>query len=197
VRARCYGGCATVRARACASACDGRSYQSPSRPGCSRSRCSRFTFLGKEFLPELDEGDIWLRVKFPIGISLEDANPYVHDIRKRLLTFPEVARGGLPARGAGRRHRHQWPRHRRVLHRAQPRGEWRVRDKSALVEAMTARLENIRGITTNFSQPIKDNVDEARAGVKGEMAIKLYGRDVFELERIGDRSPTCFATSAA
>jgi len=49
-----------------------------------------FTFLGKEFLPELDEGDIWLRVKFPIGISLEDANPYVHDIRKRLLTFPEV-----------------------------------------------------------------------------------------------------------
>src|SRR5207247_10524781 len=41
------------------------------------------------------------------------------------------------------------------------------------------------GITTNFSQPIKDNVDEALAGVKGEMAIKLYGRDVFELERIG------------
>src|SRR3989454_5775787 len=49
-----------------------------------------FTFLGKEFLPELDEGDIWRRVKFPIGISLEDANPYVHDIRERLLTFPEV-----------------------------------------------------------------------------------------------------------
>src|SRR5262249_14205154 len=47
-----------------------------------------FTFLGKEFLPELDEGDIWLRVKFPIGISLEDANPYVHDIRERLLAFP-------------------------------------------------------------------------------------------------------------
>src|SRR5439155_612350 len=44
-----------------------------------------FTLLGKEFLPELDEGDIWLRVKFPVGISLEDANPYVHDIRERLL----------------------------------------------------------------------------------------------------------------
>src|SRR5947199_230138 len=49
-----------------------------------------FTLLGKEFLPELDEGDIWLRVKFPVGISLTDANPYVHAIRHRLLTFPEV-----------------------------------------------------------------------------------------------------------
>src|SRR3989442_6600135 len=49
-----------------------------------------FTLLGKEFLPGLDEGDIWLPVKFPVGISPEDANPYVHDIRERLLTFPEV-----------------------------------------------------------------------------------------------------------
>src|SRR5437867_12393358 len=47
---------------------------------------------------------------------------------------------------------------------------------------MTARLENIRGITTNFSQPIKDNVDEALAGVKGELGIKLYGPDLFVLE---------------
>src|SRR5262249_13012145 len=49
-----------------------------------------FTLLGKEFLPELDEGDLWLRVKFPIGISLESAQPYAHDIRERLLTFPET-----------------------------------------------------------------------------------------------------------
>src|SRR2546430_9088621 len=49
---------------------------------------------------------------------------------------------------------------------------------------MGARFSDIPGITTNFSQPIKDNVDEALAGVKGELAIKLYGRDVFELERI-------------
>src|SRR2546430_17302827 len=49
---------------------------------------------------------------------------------------------------------------------------------------MGARFSDIPGITTNFSQPIKDNADEALAGVKGELAIKLYGRDVFELERI-------------
>src|SRR5207245_10914855 len=55
-----------------------------------RSALIVFALLGKEFLPELDEGDLWLRVKFPIGISLEGAQPYVHRIRERLLTFPEV-----------------------------------------------------------------------------------------------------------
>src|SRR5205814_9978029 len=63
-----------------------------------------------------------------------------------------------------------------------PRGEWRIRDKDRLVEAMARRIANIPGISTTFSQPIKDNVDEALAGVKGELAIKLYGPDVFTLE---------------
>ena len=144
-----------------------------------------FTFLGKEFLPELDEGDIWLRVKFPIGISLEDANPYVHDIRERLLTFPEVrvvvSQLGAPDDGTDI----NGPDTAEFYIGLKPRGEWRVRDKERLIEGMGARFSDIPGITTNFSQPIKDNVDEALAGVKGEMAIKLYGRDVFELERIG------------
>ena len=141
-----------------------------------------FTLLGKEFLPELDEGDIWLRVKFPIGISLEDANPYVHDIRERLLTFPEVrvvvSQLGAPDDGTDP----NGPDTTEFYIGLKPRGEWRFGDKDKLVEAMAARLEAIRGITTNFSQPIKDNVDEALAGVKGELAIKLYGPDLFMLE---------------
>src|SRR5947207_3092227 len=144
-----------------------------------------FTLLGKEFLPELDEGDIWLRVKLPIGISLEDANPYVHDIRERLLTFPEVrvvvSQLGAPDDGTDI----NGPDTAEFYIGLKPREEWRVHDKDQLIEAMARRIEIIPGITTNFSQPIKDNVDEALAGVKGEMAIKLYGRDVFELERIG------------
>src|SRR5437870_1720892 len=141
-----------------------------------------FTLLGKEFLPELDEGDIWLRVKFPVGISLEDANPYVHDIREQLLTFPEVrvvvSQLGAPDDATDP----NGPDTAEFYIGLKPRDAWRVPDKSALVEAMTARLDDIRGITTNFSQPIKDNVDEALAGVKGELAIKLYGPDLFVLE---------------
>src|SRR5437870_3529671 len=144
-----------------------------------------FTLLGKEFLPELDEGDIWLRVKFPVGISLEDANPYVHDIRERLLTFPEVrvvvSQLGAPDDGTDI----NGPDTAEFYIGLKPRGEWRVRDKERLIEGMGARFSNIPGTTTNFSLPIIDNVDVALAGVTGEMAIKLYGRDVFELERIG------------
>jgi Cu/Ag efflux pump CusA len=49
-----------------------------------------FTLLGKEFLPELDEGDLWVRTQFPVGISIEAVRPYVREIRDRLLKFPEV-----------------------------------------------------------------------------------------------------------
>jgi heavy metal efflux system protein len=141
-----------------------------------------FTFLGKEFLPELDEGDIWLRVKFPIGISLEDANPYVRDIRERLLSFPEVrvvvSQLGAPDDGTDI----NGPDTAEFYIGLNPRSQWRFRDKDQLIDGMGARLSDIPGTTTNFSQPIKDNVDEALAGVKGELAIKLYGPDLFVLE---------------
>jgi heavy metal efflux system protein len=141
-----------------------------------------FTLLGKEFLPELDEGDLWLRVKLPIGISLEAARPYVHDIRERLLPFPEVrvivSQLGAPDDGTDP----NGPDNVEFYIGLKPREEWRIKDKDKLIETMGQALASVPGITTNFSQPIKDNVDEALAGVKGELAIKLFGRDIFVLE---------------
>src|SRR5207247_563056 len=119
------------------------------------------TSLGNDVLPDVDVGDICLPVKFPIGISLEDANPYVHDIRERLLTFPEVrlvvSQLGAPDDGTDI----NGPDTAEFYIGLKPRGEWRVRDKERLIEGMGARFSDIPGITTNFSQPIKDNVDEA------------------------------------
>src|SRR5215470_2534331 len=141
-----------------------------------------FTLLGKEFLPELDEGDLWLRVKLPIGISLEAARPYVHGIRERLLPFPEVrvivSQLGAPDDGTDP----NGPDNVEFYIGLKPREEWRIKDKDKLIETMGQALASLPGITTNFSQPIKDNVDEALAGVKGELAIKLFGRDIFVLE---------------
>jgi cobalt-zinc-cadmium resistance protein CzcA len=150
--------------------------------GCLVLSLFLFTLLGKEFLPELDEGDLWVRVKFPIGISIEGVRPYVHDIRERLLKFPEVrvvvSQMGAPDDGTDP----EAPDNVEFYVGLKPREEWTVKDKNILVEAMTASLLQIPGITTNFSQPIKDNVDEALAGVKGELAIKLYGPDLFVME---------------
>ena len=141
-----------------------------------------FMLLGKEFLPELDEGDVWLRVKLPIGISLEGARPYAHEIRERLLTFPEVrvvvSQTGSPDDGTDP----NGPDNNEFYIGLKPRNQWKIKNKDKLIEAMNDALVTIPGITMNFSQPIKDNVDEALAGVKGELAIKLFGPDLFVLE---------------
>jgi cobalt-zinc-cadmium resistance protein CzcA len=142
-----------------------------------------FTLLGKEFLPELDEGDLWLRVKLPVGIALEATRPYVHEIRERMLQFPEVrvvvSQTGAPDDGTDP----NGADNNEFYIGLKPREQWRFKEKDTLIEAMAASLSDIPGITTNFSQPIKDNVDEALAGVKGELSIKLFGPDLFVLQQ--------------
>ena len=143
-----------------------------------------FSVLGKEFLPELDEGDLWVRVQFPVGVSIEGVRPYVREIRERLLRFPEVrvvvSQLGAPDDGTDP----EAPDNSEFYVGLKPREEWANPNKERLVTAMTAALADIPGVTTNFSQPIKDNVDEALAGVKGELAIKLYGPDIFVMDGV-------------
>jgi len=143
-----------------------------------------FTLLGKEFLPELDEGDLWVRVQFPVGVSIEGIQPYVHEIRERLLRFPQVrvvvSQHGAPDDGTDP----EAPDNLELYVGLKPREEWQDKNKEKLILAMTAALADIPGVSTNFSQPIKDNVDEALAGVKGELAIKLYGPDIFVMDGI-------------
>src|SRR5207302_1018238 len=123
-----------------------------------------FSLLGKEFLPELDEGDLWVRVQFPVGVSIEGVRPYVREIRERLLRFPEVrvvvSQLGAPDDGTDP----EGLDNLEFYVGLKPRDEWQAKDKAKLVTAMTNSLAGIPGITANFSQPIKDNVDEALAG---------------------------------
>jgi heavy metal efflux system protein len=140
--------------------------------------------LGSEFLPELDEGDIWVRAKLPIGVSLEGAAPYVHQMREILLQFPEVrtvvSQLGSPDDGTDP----NGPDNAELYVGLKPREHWTTtHDKNALIDAMTQRLAVFPGVTFNFSQPIKDNVDEAISGVKGELSIKLFGPDLDVLQQ--------------
>jgi len=150
--------------------------------GCLVVAVFVFALLGKEFLPELDEGDLWVRAQFPTGISVEGVRPYTREIRERLLKFPEVrvvvSQLGAPDDGTDP----EGPDNVELYVGLKPREEWATPDKDKLIEAMRAALADMPGFTTNFSQPIKDNVDEALAGVKGELAIKLYGPDIFVMD---------------
>ncbi len=142
-----------------------------------------FTFLGSEFLPELDEGSIWLRVQTPYSISLDKSVQVASQVRKILTTFPEVkyvvSQTGRPDDGtdvAGF-YNNEFSV---ILY---PEEDWKSHlNKEGLIDQMNKRLAGIPGTNLNFSQPISDNVEEAVSGVKGSICVKVYGDSLNYME---------------
>ncbi len=141
-----------------------------------------FSIMGAEFLPELEEGNIWLRVTIlPTSVSLDQAVSLAKDIRKTLRSYPEitnvVSQVGTPDDGTDPNNYSNIE----FFVDLKPQNEWgsTYKTKQDLVNALDARLLTEKpGLLYNFSQYIKDNMDEAIAGVKGELGIKIYGRDL-------------------
>jgi heavy metal efflux system protein len=136
--------------------------------------------LGLEFLPKLEEGNLWIRATLPPTISLQEGNTYVNEMRRLIRARPEVesvvSQHGRPDDGtdaAG-------------LFNAEffaplkPNSQWPgTRDKEVLTGQILAQLqEKFPGVEFNFSQYLQDNVSEAVSGVKGENSIKLFGNDL-------------------
>jgi len=135
--------------------------------------------LGSEFLPELDEGDIVIFVEMPSSISLERGGEILQEVRRRLLTFPEVletlSEQGRPEDGTDNENVNMSET---FVHVA-PRDKWRYgMTKDRLYEEMRQSLTQIPGVTFNFSGPIKDNVEEAVSGVRGQVVLKVFGSDL-------------------
>lgn len=138
--------------------------------------------LGSEFLPKLDEGNIWLTVGISPSSALEHTKGIEREVRKRLETFTEVkaviTQVGRPDDGTDPK----GPNNLEILAQLKPREQWRYPDKAALVAQMGASIRTIPGISTNFSQVIQDNVEEALSGAKGEVVAKVFGPDLGVLE---------------
>jgi cobalt-zinc-cadmium resistance protein CzcA len=141
--------------------------------------------LGLEFLPKLEEGNIWLRATLPSTISLEEGNGYVNRIRRLVASFPEVevvvSQHGRPDDGTDAT----------GFFNAEffvPLKPQAVANKDGLTSRLLEQLEKeFPGIEFNFSQYLQDNVAEAVSGVKGENSIKLFGNDLRELTQTGDQ----------
>jgi len=143
------------------------------------------TRLGGEFMPALEEGNLWVRATMPVDISFEQADRLSADVRRIFRQFPEVesvvSQLGRPDDGTD-------PTsffNAEFLVNLKPRSAWRRElhhDKEALIEDIERILHTIPGVTFNFSQVIQDNVQEAMSGVKGENSIKLIGPDLKTLE---------------
>lgn len=135
--------------------------------------------LGTEFLPELDEGDMVIFVEMPSSIDLRTSQQILLETRRRLLAIPEVAgtlsEHGRPEDGTD----NEGINMSETFVRLRPAEQWRPGlDKEALVEEMRASLTQIPGVRFNFSQPIKDNIEEAISGVRGKVVLKVYGTDL-------------------
>ncbi|WP_166293625.1 efflux RND transporter permease subunit [Bradyrhizobium sp. 2S1] len=153
-------------------------------------------FLGLEFLPKLEEGNLWIRATLPPTISLQEGNAYVNEMRKLIRSRPEVvsvvSQHGRPDDGtdaAG-------------LFNAEffaplkPAGEWPdTHDKDVLTAQLLTQLqEKFPGVEVNFSQYLQDNVSEAVSGVKGENSIKLYGNDLQALTDTANKIKSVLST---
>jgi cobalt-zinc-cadmium resistance protein CzcA len=139
--------------------------------------------LGTEFLPTIDEGNIWLRVTMPGGISLNAAKDIERQVRARVNAFPQVRQTitqlGRPDDGTDTKGANNLE----LYIDLKPRGEWGdVRDKETLVKRMHESLSVLPGLDLNFSQYIKDNIEEALTGVTGELVVKIFGPDLQTLQ---------------
>lgn len=138
--------------------------------------------LGSEFLPKLDEGNIWLTITLPPATNLAKTKEIEREVRQILRSYPEVSQVithvGRPDDGTDPK----GPNNMEILADLKPHDAWRFDDKEALIADMTKKMRAIPGVPTNFSQVIEDNVEESISGVKGEIAIKIFGPDLDILE---------------
>ncbi len=145
--------------------------------------------IGSEFLPHLDEGALWVRGTLAPSTGPTESARVADRAREALCSFPEVPQVenqiGRPDDGTDTTGFFNTEYFVDLL----PKDKWRPvfhQDKEKLIAAMDRELEKIPGVIWNFSQPISDNMEEAVSGVKGELAVKIYGDDLKTLEAKGD-----------
>ncbi|MFZ1545722.1 MAG: CusA/CzcA family heavy metal efflux RND transporter [Candidatus Nitrotoga sp.] len=138
--------------------------------------------LGSEFLPKLDEGNIWLTISLPPATALDKTKEVENQVRAILNSYPEVnnvaTQVGRPDDGTDPK----GPNNLEIMADLNPHDTWHFADKEALIADMTKKIHTIPGVPTNFSQVIQDNVEEALSGVKGEISVKIFGSDLEILE---------------
>ncbi len=134
--------------------------------------------LGSEFLPKLDEGNLWITMSLPPSTSIQATQNVEARLRKILLDTPEVRRVvthiGRPDDGTDPK----GPNSIEILADLRDHTTWRFHNKEALIDDISQRMNTLPGVHPNFSQVIEDNVEEALSGGKGELAVKVFGPDL-------------------
>ena len=142
-------------------------------------------FMGREYIPYLEEGTLHLRVTHDPNIALDEVVRRTTEIEQALRGIPEVT-GVLSRIGRGEVGSHaHFVNDAEVLVRLKPARDWKAfKDKNDLIREIEHRLEDFPGINLAVTQPIAHNLDELLTGVKAELAVKIYGEDLETLKRL-------------
>jgi cobalt-zinc-cadmium resistance protein CzcA len=144
--------------------------------------------LGTEFLPELNEGSLWVNLTMPPSVSLSEASRLMHLVRDLLRSVPEVgtvvAKAGSPEDGTDPKPLNMSE----IYVEVKPEAQWTAgRTRDDVLDDIRRKLEVVPGIETSLSQPIRDNVLEAISQVDGQIVIKVFGVDPATLRQTAGR----------
>lgn len=139
--------------------------------------------LGTEFLPELNEGSIWINITLPTSVSIDEAKGELRKLRRIIADFPEVnaviSKGGRPEDGTDPKNINMTE----MLVDLKPDGQWRKgMTKDQLVREMEDKLNDMPGIEPTFSQPVRDQILESISQIDGQIVVKLFGDDTATLK---------------
>ncbi|CEG58728.1 efflux RND transporter permease subunit [Legionella fallonii] len=142
---------------------------------------------GREFLPDLDEGSLWVQADMPSGISLEKANEMAGELRRSLLKHPEVSYV-VTQLGRSDDGTDPWtPSHVEACVGLKPYSQWPDREnKDQFIEKLDQQFSQMPGYTVGISQPIIDNINDLISGSHSPLALRIYGEDLKEGRRIGE-----------
>ena len=156
---------------------------------------ARFLFYGSEFIPNLNEGAIYVRATLPNSVNLDESVRLAKEMRQKLRAFEEVQfvmnQTGRPNDGTDPTGFFNIEFHIQLY----PESQWSRRvSKEQLLAEMRTVLETYPGINFGFSQPIQDNVEEYVAGVKSSLVVKIFGEDLYQLEDYAGQLEKVLAT---
>ena len=154
-----------------------------------------FKFLGSEFLPELNEGALWVEAKLPMSSSLTETVNFVTQFRKIINGFDEV--DGVLSQ-TGRSNDGTDPSgfyYVQCQVNLKQKKDWKRKiSVEQLVDEMDSKLRQFPGVVYNYSQPIIDNVHEAVAGINADLAVKIFGNDLQKLDKLADSTYSILQT---
>lgn len=144
-------------------------------------------YVGKDFLPVLDEGSIWLQVNLPPGISIDKSKEFSNTLRERTMKYSEVTYIAVQTGRNDDGTDPFTPSHFEVSIGLKPYKEWKSgKTKNDLIEELSKEYESLPGFRVGFSQPMIDGVMDKISGAHSELVVKVYGNDFKETRRIAE-----------